>query len=704
MLNLDHYIKLNKETYASPNLCDRFSDEDLTKIGNYVWDSYRADLQSREPWLRRTSAAMDLAMQVQKDKNFPWPGCSNIAFPLITIAALQFHSRAYPAIINGSDIVSVRVVGPDPDGMKTARADRIATHMSWQLLEEDEDWEEQQDQALLTVPIVGMAWKKSYFDPSKNRNESELIFAKDLVVNYWAKSVEDCTVKTHVIPFSKNKIYTRIMEGTFRDVRDCSWYQENAVQPPITEQSLADDNRDGMNTPLSDGRTPFTLLEQHCHLDLDDDGYAEPYIITIHEDSQEVLRIVARFDREEDIDRTSSGEIIRIRPVEYFTKIPFIPSPDGGIMDIGFGVLLGPLNESVNSAINQLFDAGTMSNTAGGFLGRGAKIRGGVYQFSPFEWNRVDSTGDDLRKSIFPMPVRDPSQVMFSLLSMLVTYTEKISGAVDISTGGNPGQNTPAGTSQTMIEQGQKVYAAIFKRIWRSLKQEFKKLYELNSIHLPIDGLYFAGSATAISKADYNGDSSSVIPVADPNVMSDQTRFMQARTLMSIAQGNLLYNPDEVNKFFLKSMKIPNIDKIYLGLAHKMPPPLTEKIQIEQLKAQVQMENLKWKKLQYISSLQEQRRLNEAKIISLYAQAALAEQQAGGVSAANAIAAFQAKIDALRMVNENIQQQTQQLGDESGNDNTASSGNGGEAGQGNIPQLEGSSSNGASSEMGGEQA
>lgn len=697
MLNLEHHIKLDADTIASPNLTDRFTDGDLLKIGEYIWDSYRSDCQSREPWLRRTSAAMDLAMQIQKDKNFPWPGCSNIAFPLVTIAALQFHSRSYPAIISGPDVVQCRTIGPDADGMKAKRAERVSCHMSWQLTEQDSTWEEQVDRELLNVPIVGTAFKKSYYDAGKGHNASDLVLAKDLVLNYWSKGVDDCPVKTHIIPFDRNKMYSRILEGTFTDVRECEWYKADAPQPQQTFDRSEEDNRGGVNPPQPDDRTPFICLEQHCVLDLDGDGYAEPYIVTIEESTHTVLRIVCRFDRIEDIEYTANDEIIRIHGVEYFTKIPFIPSPDGGIYDIGFGVLLGPLNESVNGAINQLFDAGTMANTAGGFLGRGAKIRGGVYNFSPFEWNRVDSTGDDLRKSIFPMPVRDPSSVMFQLLSLLINYTEKVSGAVDITTGGNPGQNTPAQTSQTMVEQGQKVYAAIFKRIWRATKLEFKKLYQLNGIHLSADKTYFAGSDSYITRADYLGDPSSVLPVADPNIMSDQQRFMQANALMGIAKGNPLYNQDAVNIKFLKALKLTDIEQIYVGTERAPKPQPDVKVQIEQMKMQVQLKNLEWKKLQWISSLLEQRQLNDAKIVSLYAQAALYEKQAGGAEAGVQIAAFKAMIDHLKMINEGMDNQVKQLGDGNGQPDQqgGTPQGGGDNGGGGVPSMEGQPGNGA---------
>lgn len=701
MLNLDHHITLTKEIIESPNICDQFSEDDLKRIGEHVWEQYDIDEKSREPWLRRNSAGMDLATQVQKEKTFPWPGCSNVAFPLITIAALQFHSRAYPALVTAPDLVKCRVVGDDPGGQKAQRAERVSAYMSWQLLEQDDDWETQQDMALLHVPIVGTAWKKSYYDAQKGYNESDLVLSRNFVVNYWTRSLETCSVKTHIIPMSKNMMHTRMSSGVFRDVSNEDWYTGDAPNPPQTREDAEADNRMGLTRPMPNDQTPYICLEQHNELDLDGDGYAEPYIVTIEQSSHCVLRIVCRFDREEDISRNSKGEIIEIKATEYFTKIPFIPNPDGSIYDIGFGTLLGPLNESTNSVINQLIDAGTMSNTAGGFLGRGAKIRGGVYNFSPFQWNRVDSTGDDLRKSMIPLPVRDPSNVLFQLLSLLINYTEKISGSVDITTGGNPGQNTPAQTTQTMVEQGQKVYAAIFKRMWRAMKQEFKKLYQLNGIHLPVSGVQFAGSLKAISRGDFLGDPSAVIPVADPNIMSDTQRFMQASAVMKVAQNNPLYNQDAVNRMYLKSLRVQNIDDIYLGMGKVPPPGPTEKVQIQQLKQQMQAKELEWKKLQWISTLLEQRKLNEAKIISLYAQAALYEKQAGGVDSANQVAQFQAVIDSIKVLNAQIGNQIQQAGGINGQETDEGTGGASPnaSAGGGVQSLEGPPSDGGSPGM-----
>lgn len=667
---LNAKIKISEDIINSPNLCDHFEREDLDTIGNWVYECYQRDLASRGPWLRRTEAAMDLAMQVQKDKSFPWQGCSNVAFPLVTIAALQFHARAYPAIVNGRSVVQCRVVGDDPDGIMRVRADRVSAHMSWQLLEQDESWEEEQDRALLNVPIVGCAFKKSYFNASMGHNVSEVVLAKNLVLDYWAKSVEGCPTKTHIVPLYRNTVHENVRRGTYRDVLDEAWFKGDAT--PITnEVTVNADIRAGQVEPQSNQNTPFTFLEQHCVLDLDCDGYCEPYIVTIEASTQTVVRIVTRFDRMQDVELDRRGRIIKITAMEYFTKIPFIPSPDGGIMDIGFGVLLGPLNESVNTSINQLFDAATVSNTSGGFLGRGAKIRGGTYQFQPFGWSRVDSTGDDLRKNVFPLPVREPSGVMFNLLSLLIDYTNRISGSTDMMVGENPGQNTPAETSRTMVEQGQKIYSAIFKRIWRSMKQEFKKLYILNAIYLPMR-TSFGDGGDFILREDYVFSTGGVVPVADPLITSDGARYAQATLIKAAAMENPGYDQDAVELFYLKALGVDQVKQLYPGQASMPEAAPDVKIQVQQMKNDLALTQLENSKMQFVATLQEQQRINNAKIEELMAKAFKNQEEGEGVKPQDQINAFIAATAAVRSDNEHLTKRIQMMMDEIENDRTDS--------------------------------
>ena len=614
-----------QELVDETNIADLLCKEDLEAIGVQVVRDFDNDLISRSAWEKRTEASLKLALQVAEAKNFPWPNASNVKFPLITIAALQYHARSYPVLIDSALPVKCRVVGQDKEGFKQARASRVETHMSFQILEQDEDWESEMDKVLITQPIIGCAFKKTYFDPIRKHNISENVLAKDLVVNYWTKSIETAARVTHVLQMSKNEIYERVARGLWKDVSEGRQQQWSSI---VASNSLqqAQDKAQGLTPPdANDSSTPIEILEQHCYIDFDDDGYAEPYIVYVRRDNKQVARIVARY-MYSDIEFDTKENILSIKGEQYFTKYPFIPSPDGGFYDLGFGVLLGPLNESINTILNQLVDAGTLANTAGGFLSRGVKLRGGNYNFSPMEWKHVDSTGDDLRKGIVPLPVREPSQVLFTLLNLLINYGERIGGAVDILTGQNPGQNTPAETTRTMAEQGMKIFNGIFKRTHRSLKQEFRKLYRLNQVFITEDTPYVTNSQEEglVLATDYDGPVTDVMPTSDPSITSESQRMNQA---MLVAQrvGSTpgMYNRYEAELMVLKALRIPNIEKLLPDPKgpNAIPPAPNPKIQIEQMKLQAKQASDQLQMKMGLMKLMSEAELNQAKIHKLEAEA-----------------------------------------------------------------------------------
>lgn len=687
-MNLEHSVPLTAETIGAANLTDYFTDDDLVAISGQVYNQYTIDRASRTNWEEKNGAALELAMQVERTKTFPWPNASNVIFPLVTIAALQFHSRAYPALVSGRKVVNCRVLGGDPTGKLYEKSNRISQYMSWQLLEQDENWESDTDTAILLAAICGSVWKKTYYDPGKNHPVSELVLPKDFIINYWAKNTEGCPAKTQVIPLTHNDIYERVQRGLFRNVLNETWYTGDA-NPDLTTADVQADNREGVARPTNNSLTPFICLEQHTYLDLDGDGYAEPVIVTIEENSKQVLRIVYRFEPE-DIERNDDGEVVKINATEYFTKIPFIPSPDKGIYDIGFGFLLGPINESVSTLINQLIDSGTVAVTAGGFLGKGVKMRGGSYDFQPFGWKRVDSTGDDLRKNIVPLPVREPSNVLFQLLNLLIEFANRTSGATDMLTGMNPGQNTPAETSRSMIEQGQKIFSGIFKRIWRAFKQEFRKIYHLNGIYLPLQ-ISFGGDPNYLTAKDFKQSPTAIVPSADPSITSDSTRLTQAQILRQAAMQNPAYNIDAVELRFLEALQIDDIPQIYLGMAHARPI-MTPQIMVQNLKNQIAMQKIQFEKLKFIGTMQQQQAFMQAKIINLMAQASLFIEQAGGEKNAAQIAQFTTLIDALKehskMLEQAIQTAQQGLNDgQDPNEQQQQPEQPGQSGQSGIPGM-----------------
>ena len=271
---------------SSENIAKLLPEEDLSNIGSTVVDDYEIDKESRSQWEKKMKAANELAMQMVKEKSFPWNGASNVKFPLLTIACLQFASRAYPALVKAPDLVKFRVQGADPMGEKAARAMRISSHMSWQLLDQDESWEEEQDRAYIAVPISGCVFKKSYYDPAKGHNCSKTVLPQDLVVHYYAKSLEDCARKTETFKLYDRDIKERVLKGVY--------IEHDLPQAPI-EDSDQKDERQGLTPPANDSDRPRSILEQHRFLDLDGDGYSEPYVVTVDKHSKKVFRIVHRF-------------------------------------------------------------------------------------------------------------------------------------------------------------------------------------------------------------------------------------------------------------------------------------------------------------------------------------------------------------------------------------------------------------------------
>ena len=635
-----------EELLRSPNIAEMMDDEELSSLGQVMMNDINLDLNSRIEWEERNERANKLALQVVEKKTFPWPGASNVKFPLITIAAMQYHSRAYPALISNNEVVKCKVYGKDDDGEMHKRADRVSRHMTYQVMEEDEGWEENTDKTLLVQAISGTAIKKSYFDPVKGHNVSELVLPNDFVVNYYTKSIPESPRVSHRILLSSNDLHERQVRGLFLKIDD--------EPPPTTpNQSMLTNAREdaqGVRMPTGDPDTPYEFFETHFWHDFDEDGYKEPYIAYIRRDTSKIYRIVARYF--EDSIEYHNGEIIRIKPEQYFTKYGFVPSPDGGFYDLGYGVLLGPTNDSVNTIVNQLIDAGTMSVTGGGFLGRGVKIKGGDYTFKPHEWKRVDSTGDDLRANIFPLPIREPNGVSFQLLQLLINYGERIAGATDIMTGVSPGQNTPAETSRNTVEQGMKVFNGIYKRTWRAMKEEFQKLYRLNQLYLPSEPVEFEYNSelSFVLPDDYAMDMKLVKPAADPNVVSDSQRQMQAQAVLQLATSTGGFNMYEVQKRYLDALKVSAIDQILPDPKgpNAIKPGPSEKMQIEKMKNDERQMNHQLRFKLGIAKLMQEAELQQAKITELQAKAVLELEQADGVKSGHAIAMLEAQIGAKR--------------------------------------------------------
>lgn len=566
----------------SVNLAETLDEDKLRDIGQEAKKGYEADEVSRSDWLKAAEKWVELARLTVQQKSFPWPNASNVKYPLLATAAMQFAARAYPSLLpSDGRIVKSRVIGKDPDGSKTAVAEAVSLYMSYQLMEELEHWEEEMDRLLIMLPIVGTMFKKTYWDSVCECFCSHIVMPQNIVVDYWAKSLDKAERISELLEVNERSMKERQQAGI--------WLEDVDIGSPTATEH---DKKDAPADP--DATTPYIFVEQHTYLDLDDDDYKEPYIVTFHRATGKVVRIAARYD-DKSIHYNKDGGLVRIEPIQYYTKFGFIPNPDGSFYDIGFGILLGPINESVNTLINQLIDAGTLNNLQSGFLGKGLRLRMGEQRFQPGEWKVVNSTGDDLKKQIVPLPSNEPSKVLMELLTALITSGKELASVAEIFTGKMPGQNTPATTTMATVEQGMKVFTAVYKRLYRSLGEEFKKLYRLNSLYLNPNE-YIEILDMTIGPDAFTGDDHRIIPGADPTAVSQSEKLMKAQGLAEMLMAGMPLDPVKVMIRMLEAQEQPNWQELIpqeILQSGQMPPPPPDPKQMEmQMKSQLEQQKM----------------------------------------------------------------------------------------------------------------
>lgn len=579
---------------TAPNIAEDLDDALLSQIGQTVIEELNIDESSREAWLTAAKKALDMAMQKSEAKTWPWPNASNVKYPLIAQAATQFASRAYPAIIQNRSVVKAAIVGDDSGvvktdptgqpvinpqtqgmiwiegqepGAKAARAKRVAEHMSWQLLEEMPEWETETDTLLSVLPVVGCEFRKSFFDNVEGRNVSIRISAQNLVVNYWARSIKTAPRISEYIQLYPYEIRERVADGRFLP---------NEYSAPLSTM---------------DSEAPHKFVEQHRRLDLDGDGYPEPYIVTVHIESRRVARILANYEADGIKINKAKRRISKIKAIEYYTKYDFLPNIEGGFYGHGWAQYLLGINESINTTLNMLFDSAHLQTVGGGFIGKGLSLHSGELRFrSPGEYKQVNALGSTVRENIVQLDHKGPSPALISLLTMLIDAGKDIAAIKDILTGELKAQTMSPTVFTSIVEQGLKVFTSIYKRVFRALKEELEKLYRLNAMHMP-DTVTFTvqDKVHTVTRDDYQVGAG-IEPIADPGMVVEAQKLARTQVLAEF-KDDPAFDGREIRKRVIEAAGIENSEKLLNGQPAPNPELLlqTGELEIKRMVAKSQV-------------------------------------------------------------------------------------------------------------------
>lgn len=561
----DVMLSLRAVLATQGDLSAQLEDSDLKTIGSDVVREAKLDDESRKDWLEGAKRYLETASQKPPPKKTtPFDGAANVQYPVLTVACIQFAARAYPAIVRGDEVLLAKISGEDEQGQKAKRADRTSSYANDQLCYQMDEWEPGVDALLHHQPATGMAFKMVYWDAEKNRPVSVFVPGTEIIVSNDTASIESAPRITQILKRYPHEIEKKVASGFWGD---CDY-----------------------DTSGDDSQALVTFYQQFRYIDMDGDGVSEPYVVTVHEETEKVVRIEAAFDAQ-DIKQGPKGIIIE--PVIPYVDFPFLPDPEGGFYGMGFGRLLEVLTATINTSINQMIDAGTWANSKTGFIATGLRPRGGDIELEPGRFPFIEAAGGDIAKAIYEIEFEGPNPVLFQLVEFLLGAAKDITAVKDVLTGDAPNQQ-PATSTLALIEQGLQVFTSIYKRIYRSMRQEFRLLFRLNARYLDQETylrfldwrppqqqapgeqpagmghnggpeLTEADMAPPDPRRDFDLFDMDVRPVADPTAVTEMQRLAKAQFLQ---QFGLQYIQDptvdqhEIKKRVLEAARISDIDKI----------------------------------------------------------------------------------------------------------------------------------------------
>ena len=534
------------------DMSETLDEESLGSIASDVIDNYEADKDSRADWESMFERGFDLLGLKLEQGSEPFDGACTAVHPLLIESAVKFQSKASGELFPVGGPVKTQILGKSTPE-KEMQANRVQNFMNYQLTEQMPEYFDEFERMLFHLPLIGSAFKKLYYDATLKRSASEFIPIDQFYVSYYATNLRNADRYTHVIYRSPVEIMRDIQAGVYQEVELPTPSMGDV--PAFTEKM---DNILGLS-PSSDHDPQYILLEQHCYLDIEDDDVSLPYIVTVEQQSRQILSIRRNY-KQDDPNKEK---------ISHFVHYRFVPG--FGFYGLGLIHFLGNLTMSATAAMRSLIDAGQFANLPGGFKAKGVRMVGDNDPIAPGEFKEVEATGIDLSKAIVTLPYKEPSATLHQMLNFVTVAGQKFADSTEqvISDAASYG---PVGTTMALLEASSKFFSAIHKRVHKSQKDEFNILARIDYDYLPREYPYdVPNEDRSIFKKDFDGRID-VLPVSDPNIPSNAHRMMMANMALQMAQQSPpgMFNLEALNRTILNAANMPNIEEI-------LPPKIEPK-------------------------------------------------------------------------------------------------------------------------------
>ena len=549
---------------SETNLAEDLEEKELKSIAEKCIKDYELDLQSREQHDMKTAEHLKLFYQDDRASNPPWDGASDESIPILTEAVNQFQSRSYKAFFPNRNFVEALPVGQSNSEARL-RAERVAAHINFQLSVKDRTYKRSKNQMFMACALHGSDFTKTYFDHLKRRVVIERVRAQDLVVPYHVGpvAIEELERKTHVKFTSVNN--TKILEKMGFYIASAKPYTGH---DEIGETQEAVDEQQGIDevNEYQENEKPALILEQHCILDLDGDGIAEPYIVWVDKESRKVLRIQIRYEVDEYGAPSKDKE-----PLELFTHYQFLPNPDG-FYGFGFGFLLAKINLALNKLTRMFIDAGELS-TVGNLtylISDALGIPGDDFDLTMGKGIKIPRSVDDISKHFMKLEFKGPDPAIQVAIEYLQGVAQRIASSSDIMAG-QPDKVYQPQALLSMLEQGLQLYSSVQEFMGVSMEDELQKVYRLNAKYLQSEEYFYDGDKQiSVTREDYQDDFR-IVPIFDPkySTRSQKLAKAQAENQFIVEHPLTAQNPQSLylaGRRYLEALDVEDLDEVW-------PPP-----------------------------------------------------------------------------------------------------------------------------------
>ena len=531
------------------NLAEYMSDSKLQTVAGDLEYDIDQDRASRKDWEKAYTEGLKLLGLHMEERTEPWDGACGVFHPMITEAVVRFQAEMITETFPAQGPVLSKIIGKETPETREISIN-VQDDMNHELTDVMKEYRAEHERMLWSLPATGSAFKKVYYDPNLGRQVSMFVPAEDIILPYGATDMDTCHRITHVMRKTKNDILKLQNAGFYID---CELPDPPRVRDDIKQ---AKDHETGFSD-LNDDR--YTLYE--CQVDLDLDGFqdvdedgtetgiAHPYVVTLIRGTNTILSIRRNW---------KEGDVLKLKR-QHFVHYQYIP----GFGAYGFGLfhLIGGFAKSATSIMRQLVDAGTLSNLPGGLKSRGLRIKGDDTPIAPGEFRDVDVASGNIRDSILPLPYKEPSNVLLTLLGNIVDEGRRFAATADMQVSDMNSQ-APVGTTLALLERQLKVLTAVQARVHFALKQELKLIKDLIRDYTDPDYTYDPEYGGKKSKQeDY--DKVDIIPVSDPNAATLSQRVVQYQAVMQMAQqAPQIYDMPVLHRSMLEVLGIKNADKL----------------------------------------------------------------------------------------------------------------------------------------------